>query len=337
MARIRRKKEIKIYTAAKDRTRKIIIKSILPGLLVAAGAYHTLFSTIPDEKFTKNSVPISLAYSQSFGLFDVDSISNSEWERGRQKIHTQSIYKNPLNPLENIDDELYWITNNIFPNFDCLNNTAIGGLPEADGTKFVCNPERLIHEEKKDCLVYSVGCAGMYTFEDALYEMSKGGCEIHVFDPAPNFGRPNDPTAKNIHYHAWGFVSTYDKESKSNVWPKGRSGGFKTVPETLKELGHEDRTIDIFKMDCEGCEWSTYMDFIGIGARQILVENHGVPLPDRPRESRSKLWIQKSLNVSAYYDEYKKHGYALFNRDFHNSGPAVDLAYIKLAGNFWEK
>jgi hypothetical protein len=40
------------------------------------------------------------------------------------------------------------------------------------------------------------------------------------------------------------LLSTYDN-SKSVVWPKGRGGGFKTFPETLELLGHQNRTIDI--------------------------------------------------------------------------------------------
>jgi len=110
------------------------------------------------------------------------------------------------------------------------------------------------------------------------------------------------------------------------VWPLGRGGGFKTIQETLKDLGHEERIIDVFKIDCEGCEWSTYMDWIDKGFRQIIVENHGVPTPSGNQSN--KLWFQKPLNVSEYYGEFKRHGYALFNRDFH--GRAVDLSFIKL-------
>jgi hypothetical protein len=56
-----------------------------------------------------------------------------------------------------------------------------------------------------------------------------------------------------------------------------RTRPFKTFQETIVELGHEGGPIDIFKIDCEGCEWSTYKDWLGADLRQILIEVHKVP------------------------------------------------------------
>jgi len=295
-------------------------------LSIPASLYHWSI----DLSFPKVVGPKEIAYKHSFGL--LDDVDNKEWERIRKKVHTQSIYKNPENPLERVEESQYWLENNIIPNFDCPHNIQVGGQNLEDGVKFVCNPHRLIHEDKKDCLVYSVGCAGNYIFEDGIYEMHKGKCEIHVFDPAPNWGRRNDPTVKNIHYHPWGFKSSYDTESKSVVWPKGRGGGFKTIQETMKELGHEGKKIDIFKIDCEGCEYTGYLDWIGLGFGQILVETHDVPTPVGKQKSR---WFQKPLDLSVYYGDYTKNGYALYNRDVHGKG--LELAYVKLHEDFWKK
>jgi hypothetical protein len=190
-----------------------------------------------------------VAFKQSFGLFH--DISNAAWEGIRKKTLATSWYANPDNPLEKVDDAAWWNEHNMNPNFDCPHLEKVGGK-EHEGTKFVCNPQRLVHEGKNDCLIYSVGCAGDFKFEDGIYEMYNKGCEIHIFDPA-DWTRRNDAEVKNIHYHAWGLSSTYDLTSKSIVWPKGRKGGFKTFPETLELLGHQNRTIDIFKIDCEGC------------------------------------------------------------------------------------
>jgi hypothetical protein len=116
-----------------------------------------------------------------------------------------------------------------------------------DGPKWICNPHR-IRETRPDCLVYSIGSNGQYDFEEGmLQELSTNGrsCEIHVFDFG-GYERPED-AARNIHYHQWGLEGS---EEKSTIKRKMMS-----FPDIVKALGHEERTIDILKIDCEGCEW----------------------------------------------------------------------------------
>ena len=66
-------------------------------------------------------------------------------------------------------------------------------------------------------------------------------CETHMFDPAKKWARAGDAENKNIHYHPWGLLSTYDTDNKSKVWPAGHGGAFKTLPEIMTELGHIGR------------------------------------------------------------------------------------------------
>mmetsp|Transcript_75631 Transcript_75631/g.210096 ORF Transcript_75631/g.210096 Transcript_75631/m.210096 type:complete len:107 (-) Transcript_75631:48-368(-) len=48
----------------------------------------------------------------------------------------------------------------------------------------------------------------------------------------------------------------------------------------MELLGHDaSRTIDLLKIDCEGCELSTLRDWTHLDIRQILIEVHGVPSP----------------------------------------------------------
>ena len=129
-----------------------------------------------------------------------------------------------------------------------------------DGPKWTCDPHRLA-KQKKDCLIYSFGSAGQYEFEDAHVKLLDKQCEIHVFDPG-NYARDDDADKNNIHYHQWGLKATGDETpEKSSEFFQQRAGlavkdedkKFLTFGETIKRLGHEKRTIDIFKLDCEGC------------------------------------------------------------------------------------
>jgi hypothetical protein len=71
-------------------------------------------------------------------------------------------------------------------------------------------------------------------------------CEIHIFDP--NNFEVLGLEAKNMYYHQWSLTSN-DPSYKVN------RDGYYSLQEIQERLGHEGHTIDIFKIDCEGCEW----------------------------------------------------------------------------------
>jgi len=102
-----------------------------------------------------------------------------------------------------------------------------------------------------DSLIYSIGSNGNYVFENAVYDLLGPLCEIHVFDYSANYWE-SWQEAKNIHFHQWGLSSTYSPPALAeNIQEKD----FFPFLEIKRKLGHEGRTIDIFKIDCEGCEW----------------------------------------------------------------------------------
>jgi len=201
----------------------------------------------------------SLALKESYGL--LNGTTNAEWHTLKEQTNAKNgWYFDSTDPLKpDINNSAEWNDRNMVPNFQCPHVERMGN-PQEGESKFVCNPRRLTADAFSDpatsgapvtatpnCLIYSFGCAGDFQFEDSLVEFVRPhkGCEIHIFDPASAFERPDDVKNKNIHYHAWGLRSSYDDDSKSVVWPKGRGGGFKTFQETLQELGHDGRTIDI--------------------------------------------------------------------------------------------
>jgi len=147
-----------------------------------------------------------------------------------------------------------------------------------DGAKFVCDPHRIA--KKKDCLVYSVGSYGNTMFERGIKTEIGEHCEIHTFDVAASNHNGDFKTlveAAGASFHFWGLgTKAQSEESKNNP----AAVPMKTLKETLEILNHTNRMIDIFKIDCEGCEWHTYTEWLEAGdLRQILVETHRHPLP----------------------------------------------------------
>ena len=323
-----KKKKIPISIAALS---FIILFKII--LIISTNADNSIINPLLACEH-KTNIAIEKAFFSSYGLFD--DISNLMWERISKRYKETSIYKYPSDPLRNIEDEQKWLNENLIPNFSCPHVERVG---KGEGVKYICYPDRIVRTKEEverknrfdkvgdkgeaDCLVYSIGCAGDFSFEYALAERYDKQCEIHVFDPA-NWERKEDVEKKKIHYHAWGIKSSYDLESKSVVWPKGRRGGFKTFEETLDLLGHHNRTVDLFKIDCEGCEWSTYRDWLKFGFRQILMETHGVPQP----QGGNGRWYQKPMDVTQFYKDFEEHGYALFSTD--QNGLGMEMSYIKL-------
>lgn len=119
-----------------------------------------------------------LATRESLGFFT--DISNRDW-RERRAVSRRLSQHNHIHmtqPLKNQDQVPLWYLQNYEPLFSCPRELRVGGL--GDGPKWVCDPHRL-RNLGKDCLVYSVGSAGKYEFEDAVREHVGPDCEIHTF------------------------------------------------------------------------------------------------------------------------------------------------------------
>lgn len=230
----------------------------------------------------RDSYKYELAKVESLGYFD--DIDETTWKRHQQRVQYESLYYEPTAPNRFAKaDPAKWLLVNVDPLFSCPNLRRVGG--RGDGPKWVCDPHRLV--QQPDCLIYSIGSRGIYHFEDGIVDVLKANdpkattewlphCEIHVFDPSPEFARDNDVERNNIHYHAIGLKSSYQP---FQYGPFPTSYEFLSLQEIQQRLGHEHRRIDIFKIDCEGCEWSTYQDWLhpNVDIRQILIETHSIP------------------------------------------------------------
>jgi Methyltransferase domain len=156
-------------------------------------------------------------------------------------------------------------------------------------------------------------------------------CEIHIFDPKDYSKR--SLRGRGMHFHAWGLTSSYSTNYNGT---EKAPGNYLSLPETMERLGHVGRVIDIFKIDCEGCEWFVFKDLLGtsikshnIDVRQILVETHELPAEGG------------DVTPLDYFDAFAQSGFALFSKEV-NIHPAannrcVEWSYVKLHQDFWRQ
>jgi hypothetical protein len=182
--------------------------------------------------------------------------------------------------MKKLSSSIFFLTN-WEPNFHCSHARRIGNI--GDGGKWVCDLFRL--NNRSDCLIYSAGSNGDFSFETHMKKVLPN-CEIHTFD-TNLYKCPNN-------------ICTFHQLILGNgTYPQGS----KTWQMILKELGHEDRLIDIFKMDIEGGEYG-FMPTIFQSSdksfpRQILVELHPTDFS----------------RIHAFFHLLRAHNYVIFNKE----------------------
>lgn len=178
---------------------------------------------------------------------------------------------------------------------------------------------------------YSVGCNGVFDFELAIQKILPN-CEIHVFDFTDYSARI--PRGLKVQYHSWGLkpvndvnvtVSTSAPFAQNTLWRSKPELDWKTFPEVIQLLGHTGKVIEIFKIDCEGCEWYTYKDWLqsDVLIRQILVEVHGTP-----------------PHVDDFFKHIHSHDYVMFHKEPNiqwTGGDCLEFSFLKMNSSFFER
>lgn len=286
-----------------------------------------------------------LAFAQSYGFFSGDDISDNDWKVYYQQPARKAIHYRFPNDKDkrSLEKPHEWIFHNWDPYFACPHVQKVGGL--GGGPKWTCDLERLKTvvarrrllaksttraKNAADCLIYSIGSKGNYLWEDAIYDRLGPLCEIHVFDPG-DYERPQ-MKERNMYFHKIGLGSSY-----SHKWmaKRRRQGEYLSFQSIQRLLGHENRTIDLFKIDCEGCEWHSYRDWIGADLRQIQIETHD--LPTLEKEKRTDFGIFPQLSPSEFFDSFQNHGFVLFAKEVntHNGlGRSSEWSFLKLHPSF---
>lgn len=315
----------------------LVATSLLLLLLRLSSSYNdnlelTNFFTVSGSSLETTAIPkttdastmmnYSLAYQQSLGYFD--DIPNHQWMRA-QEIHSKmfpnhfesNLYKFSSG-TDNKDPKFMkqvklankWYGNSFHPEFHCPLAQRLPTDGYIDGPKWICDPHRL--RNVSNCLIYSFGSNGKAEFEMGIQDETYRNCEIHTFDPVSSNKRNGDfATALKGYatFHNWGLGTPDDPNPK-----------MKTLQQTMQELGHVGRTIHIFKIDCEWCEWFTYRQWLEEDIRQILVETHNAPMPHSKR----------------FFYELHDAGFMIFSKEanYDNGAGAVEYGFVKLSIDF---
>jgi len=238
--------------------------------------------------------------------------NGKSWSK-RKQIHREQMERELSNTLDSCPENRcdgwghVWFQEHYEPSFHCEFEERIGQT--GDGGKWVCDPSQIrkaVKSGKEKCLVYSVGSNGDFSFEESVLSQISKDCEVHTFDPekAGTWTVPD-----GVQYHSVAL---------------GTSDAAKPLSQIVKELGHVGRKIDLFKIDCEGCEWDTFKSWFGSGVdiRQILVELHWRAHPEVAHEFFRFLFQQ---------------GYVIFNKEPNTlgcQGECIEYAFLKMAPSF---
>ncbi len=138
------------------------------------------------------------------------------------------------------------------PEAQCFDEERFGSRSKrrfdsfGDGPKFLCGVDYIASraKETEGCLVYSVGSNNDIRFERAV-RTHMIGCEVHTFDPTI---MENDFVgAEYSTFHSWGIGTDGGKEGRA-MGGRENIGTRKSFQTIMKDLGHENRTIDILKV-----------------------------------------------------------------------------------------
>jgi hypothetical protein len=160
------------------------------------------------------------------------------------------------------------------PTLNCPQEARVGEA--ADGGKWVCGLDNLARmANKSDCLVYSLGSNNQVGFETELLSRLGNNCEVHIFDhTVKSWAISKD--LKQVHTHSLAITSEAEAAKKGEP--------FISYGKLRKLLGHEKRTVNIFKIDIEGSEYNVLPELLKDTANppdQILVETHMTHTHDR--------------------------------------------------------
>jgi hypothetical protein len=258
--------------------------------------------------FAPSNSDYSLALEESNGFFR--DVAAKDWVRMKRR------YKDAPKIVTDSAPPHIWYQNNFEPTFTCLHEVRLGG--NGDGPKWVCDPHRI---DPNNCLVYSIGSNNNFMFEESVLRDISPACEIHTFDPT--IGDHPSRKPKEVQFHPWGLASESGTSHIRRHNRKKYNATMKSMESIIKVLKHENRTVDVFKFDCEDCEWTTVHGwFPAVPHRQIQGELHGGT---------------QNGNAAQFMTFLQAKGYVAFHKESNTlgcKGDCIEYSFLHLNSTF---
>ena len=249
------------------------------------------------EPTLENAVPSPVVIRQNRASFlapcNLTTTTSGDMHAEKERIHAQGmkerkLYWQYLNGELSSSNRADWspadprmspayIHWSVEPTWSCNIMQRLGTL--GDGGKEMCDAKRLLTHRQP--LVYSFGSKLECDFERQL-KKDFPTADIHVFDPTPGVveGFSSSQCSKLVSFHPTG-LGGYTKSLYLNGINSygGRNVKLEDLLSIQASLGHQNRVIDVLKIDIEGSEFDAFSHLAANaknwpGAKLIMLEVH---------------------------------------------------------------
>ena len=237
-----------------------LVLSIISLVLLSVINYHSFRYQL--ASFRSNLKVIASSITPEF-----NSQSNLKTLSKIEANYWNSISAETMQPQQ-ITDYLKWTNRGACDVIHYFGGLVQQWIPRGvDGSYAVCIDSAVKLPDSNNCLVYSFGVNGDWTFDEA---MEQYGCQIYSFDPSMNLS--DHDHSPRIHFYNLGLS---DRDFVDfNGWT------LKTLDSIYQMLlpRHGGKIIDYLKIDIEWNEWDVLKQVLQSGmldkVRQLSVEFH---------------------------------------------------------------
>ncbi|XP_033743283.1 uncharacterized protein LOC117329444 [Pecten maximus] len=242
--------------------------------------FHAVNNVTSVSNYIKQILLLKTLYEEGFRIYHFERdpkyiFSDNPWRTGGYTLNMMrerrvdgplgvpitvknSTKRQLLNPLFS-----YLLTTEVL----CKEILRVGDID--DGGWDVCVDDK--YRPSSPCLVYSFGIKDDWSFDERI--ASRFGCEVHSFDPS--IGLLDQRRSQLQWFHNLGLSG-----QNGTIKRKGVEWSMMNLKSIRTMLGHNNRQIDILKMDIERSEWISLPNILETGilkdVKQFYMEVHFV-------------------------------------------------------------